>query len=1089
MSVRLGNTIIAGGGQTRFTQQPTGTDETQLIAGGLVRTTDGEFYFNISGSNVTLTSSTDFTAANVWAEVGEGVEQFANQQALENFITDKQDFREDIQAAGAWVNVGNIFPPSNGSVPSGGIAIANGSEAWLNLTNTAQTANAETNFRLSPATWKQVVSPAGQWAVLTGDQLGIRPGVIAFISPTEAYLNISSSQIIVNASSDFTDTDVWLRVLNEEVIPEGGIHTPTTVTVDDIPDTNPWHQIGLSGNERLELSIELPEGETAPQVPIGHYIIASSAQGEFTRAFRVTGYFGTARYVFGNVPVSSLRGIINGVNRTTNLQVVQGLNSVTDWVFTTAEEAVIHGVQPGTGVEFDVVGDELFINVNEVHVNEFTAPQTLTTTAGQMGSIVPTSPEGAPTVYIQTSTLGNTNYLHFRFEDQDEADLFPIGTRFRLTALDGTTDTLSRIYTVRRRFTAGNFTRDIYALTGGALMSGNFEASLTGTGTSVTIERVSNDALELLDAEGLIEIDSSIVDGVNTSTIRSRIPVPTAEQMTSPHVLQAGGQIGFDAAWQAYPDGTPPENWNVLNTFTSAQIRDISAFTHGSVIEFDDGGRVVGKLTEVIDRGHNIAFSDGTDDLTGADDNDAFTRFRTAVEELAASRGQTFVDADSQTVDADELPVHIAIFFPNLTRTVEINGEDVTIPEVGYAVYRYVSEDTGGDIDLDLRYTLRSDNSTFTPPNIDNDTIIALVTEEQYEATLVPLGSGNFEWRTPNEANEVRIVNSNGTAAVDLGVKDLNLRDGAALDSHIHSFGGGATPRGSLVYSASNNRWEISNDGSTFVPIPTASGTTYTDSDAREAVNISEDNGVLSFNDAQGNRNSIPFGLYRTIAGREIGDLGFDFTHPAITATDTSVVITVTGPDAEAERNRAIATFFQPNEVEIEDVNVPGTSSLVTNAVATGTNQITLTFEPGVSIPASTADDSNIALFAANREQVHNVSDFADEFATAAQGALADTALQSVPDTYDTRAVADTRYEAILGFDRGTWIYDFVISNYVPVDVDDEQIPTPFTRGLIYTAPILGVDTTYYRLLDANNSESFRQGTIDGTVIHTIDRS
>jgi len=113
-------------------------------------------------------------------------------------------------------------------------------------------------------------------------------------------------------------------------------------------------------------------------------------------------------------------------------------------------------------------------------------------------------------------------------------------------------------------------------------------------------------------------------------------------------------------------------------------------------------------------------------------------------------------------------------------------------------------------------------------------------------------------------------------------------------------------------------------------------------------------------------------GTFRIIAGRELGDLGFDFSHPAIPTGVQTFTMTLPG---QFERDQAISRFFIPNQVELVDDSITNPTDadfrLVTNVIADGTTGIGITVEDGTALPASTADDSNIDLYVANRTSIH----------------------------------------------------------------------------------------------------------------------
>ena len=86
MSIRLGPDIIAGGGQTRYIQQPSNTVVLTVVSGGLVRSNAGVFYYNVSGGNLTLTQTTSF-AGSSWQLAAGGAVSLSNDN-IGNIVTD-----------------------------------------------------------------------------------------------------------------------------------------------------------------------------------------------------------------------------------------------------------------------------------------------------------------------------------------------------------------------------------------------------------------------------------------------------------------------------------------------------------------------------------------------------------------------------------------------------------------------------------------------------------------------------------------------------------------------------------------------------------------------------------------------------------------------------------------------------------------------------------------------------------------------------------------------------------------------------------------------------------------------------------------
>ena len=71
MSLRLGNTIIAGNAQSTLIEQPSGSTIILVLDNGIVRSSGGDYYVNISGSSINITATTDFTTSD-WDQLGGG---------------------------------------------------------------------------------------------------------------------------------------------------------------------------------------------------------------------------------------------------------------------------------------------------------------------------------------------------------------------------------------------------------------------------------------------------------------------------------------------------------------------------------------------------------------------------------------------------------------------------------------------------------------------------------------------------------------------------------------------------------------------------------------------------------------------------------------------------------------------------------------------------------------------------------------------------------------------------------------------------------------------------------------------------------
>ena len=71
MSLRRQRQLLAGTGQTKYTQQPT-TGSVEIISAGIIRSTAGSFYANVSGMNQTLSSSTNLNDNTIWDQISGG---------------------------------------------------------------------------------------------------------------------------------------------------------------------------------------------------------------------------------------------------------------------------------------------------------------------------------------------------------------------------------------------------------------------------------------------------------------------------------------------------------------------------------------------------------------------------------------------------------------------------------------------------------------------------------------------------------------------------------------------------------------------------------------------------------------------------------------------------------------------------------------------------------------------------------------------------------------------------------------------------------------------------------------------------------
>ena len=69
MSIRIGNTIIAGNSQSGYIQQPA-SGTVSVNPRGIVRTIAGEFYGLLSTTSVDIDSTTDFNVTSVWSSLG-----------------------------------------------------------------------------------------------------------------------------------------------------------------------------------------------------------------------------------------------------------------------------------------------------------------------------------------------------------------------------------------------------------------------------------------------------------------------------------------------------------------------------------------------------------------------------------------------------------------------------------------------------------------------------------------------------------------------------------------------------------------------------------------------------------------------------------------------------------------------------------------------------------------------------------------------------------------------------------------------------------------------------------------------------------
>ena len=265
MSIRLGNTILAGAGSVTYIDQPV-TGSVLVVTNSLIRATGGSFYANVSTTNQTVTSAEDFSDTSVWELLTYDIDDALSDDsvnAVENQVVTQEFEAVRAQIEGHTLYLDGQETPIAVTFPAGGLVFEN--QVGGNLVSTVRVNNPTTvDGLLTEGTeykWKWTDSQGRAHSITSAYRGLINVGVENVTAWSG--LSINNARTSINENRERLTLNSIDHPLINEIRQDNGVLTynvdsdgqlQTTIDLDEIVDANPNGDPG--NNEITSISIQ-----------------------------------------------------------------------------------------------------------------------------------------------------------------------------------------------------------------------------------------------------------------------------------------------------------------------------------------------------------------------------------------------------------------------------------------------------------------------------------------------------------------------------------------------------------------------------------------------------------------------------------------------------------------------------------------------------------------------------------------------------------------------------------------------------------------------------------------------------------------